>query len=432
MRIITQMRYPLVAMTGLLLSNCQREKQRDGVVRLRAWTMWGGDEADAFQVVVDEFNRTHPHIQVQNLPAVEDTKIIRAIVANDPPEIFTLRDPGYLGSLAANGALLCLDDLFRQSGLDERQYAPGSLSQCRYNGKLYAMIYLQDCFALLWNKDAFVDAGVNPEHPPKTLNELVQYARRLTKRDASGRITRLGMMPPDPLIIIAAFGGQFVDPRTGMPTADHPRNIEALHWYRTLIEAQGTSEEVNAFQAGFGQEMGINNPFLVGKVAMMINGQWNPYWFQRYGPKVRYGAAPIPYPDRYPEMKEPTWLGGNIFCIPANCKHPNEAWEFLRWTQTVEAQVLFASTMHGVPNILAARRERSLREGEPWKRAFAVFMDVANSPNARHFPPTPITGLYQYEIYNAADFVRYGTKTPEQALRDVQRRVTREMLRWKR
>jgi len=363
---------------------------------------------------------------------VEDTKIIRAIVANDPPEIFTLRDPGYLGSLAGNGALLCLDDLFKQSGLRESDYAPGSLSQCRYNGKLYAMIYLMDCFALLWNKDAFGDVGLDPERPPKTLSELLDYARKLTRRDSNGRIVRIGMMPPDPLIIISAFGGQFIDTKTGMPTADHPRNIEALEWYRRLIEVQGSPEEVNAFQAGFGQEMGINNPFLVGKVAMMINGQWNPYWFQRYGPKVRYGAAPIPYPDHYPEQKIPTWLGGNIFCIPVNCKYPKQAWEFLRWTQTVDAQVLFASTMHGVPNILEARKERSLREGEPWKRAFAVFMDVANSPNARHFPPTPITGLYQYEIYNAADFVRYGTKTPAQALRDVQKRVYREMLFWRR
>jgi len=411
---------------------CQRRQPASGVVHLRAWTMWGGDEAEAFQVVVDEFNRTHPHIQVHNLPAVEDTKIIRAIVANDPPEIFTLRDPGYLGSLAGNGALLCLDEFFKQSGLKESDYAPSSLSQCRYNGKLYAMIYLMDCFALLWNKDAFGDVGLDPERPPKTLSELLDYARKLTRRDSNGRIVRIGMMPPDPLIIISAFGGQFIDPKTGMPTADHPRNIEALEWYRRLIEVQGSPEEVNAFQAGFGQEMGINNPFLVGKVAMMINGQWNPYWFQRYGPKVRYGAASIPYPDQYPEQKNPTWLGGNIFCIPVNCKHPKEAWEFLRWTQTVEAQVLFASTMHGVPNILEARKEPSLREGEPWKRAFAVFMDVANSPNARHFLPTPITGLYQYEIYNAADFVRYGTKTPAQALRDVQKRVYREMLFWQR
>lgn len=54
----------------LVLPACQRRQQEAGVVHLRAWTMWGGDEAEAFQVVVDEFNRRHPHIQVHNLAAV--------------------------------------------------------------------------------------------------------------------------------------------------------------------------------------------------------------------------------------------------------------------------------------------------------------------------------------------------------------------------
>jgi multiple sugar transport system substrate-binding protein len=161
---------PIGAGVGIMgATACQRRQPASGVVHLRAWTMWGGDEAEAFQVVVDEFNRTRPHIQVHNLPAVEDTKIIRAIVANDPPEIFTLRDPGYLGSLAGNGALLCLDEFFKQSGLKESDYAPGSLSQCRYNGKLYAMIYLMDCFALLWNKDAFRGSGTGPRASPQNV-----------------------------------------------------------------------------------------------------------------------------------------------------------------------------------------------------------------------------------------------------------------------
>lgn len=400
-----------------------------GVVTLRAWTMWGSDEAGAFQAALDEFNRTHPTIQVRNLPAVDDPKIIRAIVANDPPEIFTLRDPGYLGSLAANGALRRLDQDFRTSGLDANAFAPGSLSQCRFRGHLYAMIYVMDVMALLRNTEAFREAGI--QEPPKTLNELLKLAERLTLREKDGSIRRLGLLPPDPVATMVAFGGGFVDPTTGMPTADHPRNIEALEWYRQLIEVQGGGERVNAFAAGFGPESGINNPFLVNKVAMTINGQWNPYWFQRFGPKVPYAASPLPRPDAHPELDRPTWIGGNLFCIPANCRYPAQAWEFLRWTQTPAAQALFAGTIHGVPNISVARRDPTLRQGERWKEAFSVFMDAADSPNCRHFPVTPITGLYQYELTNAADYVRYGTKTPTQALRDVQGRVSREMAQWR-
>jgi multiple sugar transport system substrate-binding protein len=238
------------------------------------------------------------------------------------------------------------------------------------------------------------------------------------------------MMPPDPLLVISIMGGQFLDPVTGLPTADSPRNVEALTWYRDLIRAQGTPEEVNAFRAGFGDEQGINNPFLVGKVAMMFNGQWNPYWFQRYGPKVRYGATAIPYPAARPKLRRSTYLGGNLFCLPTGGRHRKEAWEFLRWSQTVEAQALFASTIHGVPNLTEARRSPQLRQGESWKEAFAVFMDIADSPNARHFPVTPISGLYQAEMKTAADFVRFGKRTPEAALKDVQARVLREARRW--
>lgn len=396
--------------------------------------MWGGDEAEAFQEVVDEFNRTHPGVVVRNLAAVDDTKIIRAIVADDPPDVFTLREPGYLGSLAGNGALLALDDRFHAAGLQESDFAPGSLSQCRYRGRLHAMLFLMDCYGLLWNKAAFREAGLDPERAPATHEELLDYARKLTKRDAKGNIERLGLAPPDPLVLMASFGGQFTDAENTRPTADHERNVAALRWYRELIEAQGGPEAVNGFAAGFGQEMGINNPFLVNKAAMILNGQWNPYWFQRYGPQVEYGAAPVPYPADHPELKRPTWLGGNLFCIPANTRHAEAAWTFLRWTQTLPAQRLFASTMHGVPNLLEARRDPSLRTvsgpDDAWKRAFGIFMDAATSPNARHFPVTPVTGLYQYELTTATDYVRFGSRTPEAALADVQQRVSREMARW--
>ena len=415
--------------TALIVAGCSPATRTGAdVVTLRAWTMWGSDESPAFQAALDEFNRTHPKIQVRNLPAVDDAKIIRSIVANDPPEIFTLRDPGYLGSLAANGALRRLDDDFRAAGLNEKDFTPGSLSQCRYQGHLYAMLYVMDVMALLRNTTAYQDAGIG--EPPKTLDELLKVAEKLTIRGKDGSIERLGLLPPDPIVALVAFGGRFIDPATGMPTADDPRNIEALEWYRKLIEIQGGGERVNAFAAGFGPESGINNPFLVNKVSMIISGQWNPYWFQRFGPKIKYAASPLPHPDAHPEMDRPTWIGGNLFCIPANCKYPAQAWEFLRWTQTPPAQSLFASTIHGVPNIFSARRDPTLRTGDKWKAAFSVFMDAADSPNCRHFPVTPITGLYQYELTNAADFVRYGTKTPEQALRDVQGRVSREMAQW--
>lgn len=421
---------------SLALSGCRREAETraDGRTVLRVWSMWAGDEEQVFQGVVDHYNRVQDKVYIQNLGAVEDTKIIRSIVAGSPPDFFTLREPGYLAPLAANNALLPLDDWFRESGLREADFVPASLEQGRYQGKLYSMPYLLDAQALFWNPELFRKAGLPPNRPPRTLEQMLDYARSLTLRDANGEIRVLGIRPPDLTYIIGAFGGQFVDPATGAITADHPINIEAARYYRALIEAMGGGKRVLAFTAGFGNEQGTNNPFFLGKIAMMINGQWNPYWFQKYAPHVPYDVAPIPYPARQPHLKRPTWIGQNMFCIPRESKHPREAWEFFVWMQSEEAQVLFAETMHGIPNIRRVLKNPRLRAvrtaGELWKRGYAKFLDLVDSPNARFFPTTPVATLYLHELATAQDFIISGNKTPEQALRDVQQRVSAEMRRW--
>jgi multiple sugar transport system substrate-binding protein len=285
-----------------ILSGCgvRREPTVQGRVVVRVWSMWAGDEEKVFQGVVDYYNRAQDKVYLQNLGAVSDDKILRAVTAGAPPDFFTLREPGYLAPLAANDALLPLDDWFRASGFREADFVPGALELGRYNGKLYSMPYLLDAMALFYNPDHFKRAGIPPDRPPETLEQMLDYARRLTVRERGGAIRTLGLRPPDLIYIIGAFGGQFVDPHTGAPTADHPVNLHAARYYRALIEAMGDGKAVQAFTMSFGNEQGTNNPFFLGKIAMMFNGQWNTYWFQKYAPHVPYAIAPIPYPAGKP------------------------------------------------------------------------------------------------------------------------------------
>jgi multiple sugar transport system substrate-binding protein len=423
----------LLIQTGaaFITTSCSRIRETDeGKVRVRLWSMWGGDEEKVVERVVDEYNRTHPRAFVENLGSVDDNKTIRSLVAGAPPDVFTIADPSALGALVANDALLPLDDLFARSGLRESDYTRASLSQCRYNGRLYAMPYLVDCIVLLWNKKAFREAGLDPERPPQTLEELEAYCKKLTVRGSDGRLKRIGLRPPDAVNLLAIYGGQFFDPATGHITADDPRHVEAVAMYKLLMDAQGGNEAVESFTQGFANSQGSYNPFFLGQTAMTFNGQWNTYWIEKYAPKVEYGVAPLPYPAKYPERKGAAWLGGNLFCIPKESRHVAEAWEFLRWTQTPEAQHLLADTLHGVPNIRASLHDTSLRTGEDWRVQFGKFMDLSDSPNATHFPPMPVATLYLNEISSATDAVRYGRKTPEQAMADVQKRVQREMDRY--
>lgn len=414
----------------LLLSGCRTVPPADPSrrVELTLWTMWSGQEERNFERVCRLYERSHPHVRVRNLGAVsDDTKTIRALVAGAPPDAFTLSNPAYLGALAHNHAVLPLDDLMQSGKLREADFVPAALRLCRYNNKLYGLPFLIDDVALLWNKQAFRDAGLDPERPPRTLEELAEYAVKLTQRDASGKITRLGLRPPsDHYILYALFGGSLLDARTGKISADDAGNVAGLAWYTALVNSVGGVQKVNAFESGFGASQGANNPFYVGKVAMMLDGEWNPYWVSRYAPQIEYGVAPVPPPAARPDRAGTTWIGGNVFCVPTDSKHPDEARNFLAWMQTPEAQILFAHDMNNVPNTRSALRASLLRSGATFRRQFGHFLDLADSPNAAYFPAMPTASLYMSQMSNATDKALYGEQAPAQALAYVRIRVQKE------
>jgi len=420
-------------------SGCGRSQAEARTVRLAVWSMWAGEEERVFKRVLARYMELNPHVRIENLGAVrDDTKTVRAIVAGVPPDLFTVADPLYVGPLAANGAVYALDEWFHASGLREEEFLPAALNQCRYQGRLHAMPFLVDCYALMWNKRLFREAGLDPERPPETLEELEAFALKLTRFDRSGNLIRLGFQPVsnrsfyagEIFMLFHLFGGRLYDPASGRVTPDEPRNVAAMEWFKRLVDRMGGYRRVNAFAAGFGQPQGGNNPFLMGKIAMMINGQWNPYWAHEYKPGLEYGVAPIPAPRNRPDRRGTTWFGGNLFCIPKGSRNPEEAWKLLAWMQTPEAQYLFADTMHGVPNVRAAMRDPRLRTGESWRPLYGRFIDLALSPTAGHFPVLPVSGLYYTQLLDSLDMVLDGQKTPRQALGDVGVRVQRELDRY--
>lgn len=413
----------------LLLAGCSRNGGEKQAIELTVWSMWSGQEEKNFEKVLRRYEQQHPGIHIRNLGAVnDDTKTIRALVAGVPPDFFTLADPSYLGPLARNQAIRPLDSLFQQSGLQTDRFVPASLALARYNGRLYGMPFLIDDYALLWDKKAFREAKLDPDRPPQTLEELADWAVKLTTFDKDGNIVRIGMRPTSDLyLIISLFGGRFIDPQTGRITADDPANIAAVKWYKRLVERMGGISKVRAFASGFGQEQGTNNPFYVGKIAMMFNGEWNPYWVSRYAPQMEYGVAPPPPPASRPDRVRTTWLGGNILCIPTESRHPEEVWKFFLWMQTQQAQVMFAHDMNNVPNSRQALKAPELRNGPPFRKKYSLYLDLADSPNAAFFPAIPVTSFYQNQLATAIDRILLDERTAEQALAEVRQRVQKEL-----
>mgnify|MGYP003694417483 CR=1 FL=1 len=63
----------------------------------------------------------------------------------------------------------------------------------KLDGKYYALPTAVRSLALFWNKTLFKEAGLDPERPPATLDELVDYAKKLTKRSPNGDLLQAGL-----------------------------------------------------------------------------------------------------------------------------------------------------------------------------------------------------------------------------------------------
>lgn len=412
------------------------------------WAQFLGDEQRYFERAVAAFNRSQQEVYIRNISTAEDdTKVFRAISAGVPPDLCILWNPGYVGTLAATGAIQPLDRFFEKSSLRREEFVPAALAGGTYEGKLYSLPYLVDVHCLFWTEKAFREAGLDVERGPRTLGELDEYIKKLTRFDQRGKLLRLGFEPPEPEVCMALWGVRFYDAQKRRITCDEPRAVEALKWRIHLEDLQGGAEKVAAFQAGFGNFDSPQHQFFHGLVAMEGYGEWWPGYVQRYGPHVRYRIGALPYPENYPELKGLSYMVGNYVCMPSGCKHPQEAWRFMEWTHSREGQITFAEGMRNCPDIVSVVKEVAPTP-EQVRRVNLIFVDpglpfeeqkarakpiadvrfglacqAALSPKWAVFPPLPVNVLYKRELLTAFQYAERGTKTPEQALADCQKRV---------
>jgi multiple sugar transport system substrate-binding protein len=416
-----------------VLPGCRRAEARAEKTVLVIWSSPTGPEEQGFEHLCRRFEQEHPGVIVRNTGGLQEPQFIRAIVAGVPPDLAYLYNGVSLGALAANGAVLPLDSYFARSHLREADFLPGAIAQARYKGRLYGMPTTRDSRALYWNRTCFRQAGMDPNRPPRTLEEATAFAVRLTRREPDGSLSRLGMyLPDDPPVLFAMFGGNVWDPQTGQITANRPENIAALRWLVALADAQGGYRAISAFSAGFGSDTSGQNPLATGKIAMRIDGEWSAMHLEKFAPGTDYKLGELPYPAARPGLKNVAWQDGDYMMIPNGSRHPELAWEFMRWMQEPAQQVYYAVIMNNLPTILALRNSPRLTQGPKSLQALGyVLRHIAGgSKNPCFFPSLPITELYQSALRNAFDRALYHDLTPEQALNEVQTRVKRELSRY--
>lgn len=133
-----------------------------------------------------------------------------------------------------------LTDLFEAEGPDfAAQYDPAFLDLMSFDGELYGMGYAYSNAILYYNKDLFEEAGLDPESPPETWDEVLEVAR--TMRAELGEDVVPITYPTDGdnwmfQTNLASAGGSFMDPGETEFTFNSPEAVEAIEFWKGLVD----------------------------------------------------------------------------------------------------------------------------------------------------------------------------------------------------
>ena len=359
--------------------------------------MWGDNPAQ-LQELFNKYGTANNVKVVVNAP-VEEDKVIAGLSGSEPPDVLILSGVDNVGSWTRQGLIVPLDDLIAANKIDLTDIFPAPLDQCKYLGKYSCLPWGTDMYALYYNKDLFEAAGLDPEKPPETLEQLVEYADKLTVKDTSGDYTQFGFVPDFPWghsdLFARMFGGFWYSEDGTKVTFSSAPMVEAFQWQAQFYTKYG-ADNVLKFSSGMGDYNSPDQGFYAGRVAMYVDGEWQPgpNFIKKFKPELNYGVAPFPYPKDHPELKNMAVAQGTVAVIPAGAKNKDASAKLLAWMMSPEIVAEEMYTNFNLPTSKKAAQDPRFHEN----KKFELFLNLMDSPNASHIIYSPISAEVNTEL----------------------------------
>jgi multiple sugar transport system substrate-binding protein len=178
----------------LLIFIREPREEHPGRITIKLWNTTGAQEVDP--PAPGWFNTEQDKIYVQRVgvPFLEiERKFITAVIGNVAPDLFEFFGP--VPQWSSRGALIPLDKYMERDNFDTSLIFDALWDEMKWDGHTYAIPTGTACEAFYWNKAHFREAGLDPDKPPKTWDELEEFAEKLTIRNEKGKIVRAGYIP---------------------------------------------------------------------------------------------------------------------------------------------------------------------------------------------------------------------------------------------
>jgi multiple sugar transport system substrate-binding protein len=335
-------------------------------------------DTDVVKSLLPAFKREYPNVDVKIEALPYDQmrdRIVSSFLASKPSYDLIIVDNPWMRDFVDGGFLQPLDDRIKASeGYDFEDFSKPLRDIAEVDGKTYGVPFYNYALALIYRKDLYAEAGLQP---PKTLDELRAAAQKLTADGRAG----IAMQPQKGYKIFEEWGnylfaaGGSIQDASGKVTLDSPQAREALTKY---IEIYKSSAPKNSLNWAFDE---AQRAVASDKAAQLISYNWTLPTLNKEGKlKGKFGFAEVPGGKAV--------LGAWYWGIPANSATTDASWSFVNW---------ITSKQHDKERVIAGGapvRNSVMDDPQVWEKGFgrdyyqtvkAILEDaapLADGPNA--------------------------------------------------
>jgi sn-glycerol 3-phosphate transport system substrate-binding protein len=378
-----------------------------------------------------DFEKENPGIKLKPIytGTYQDsiTKALTAIKSGEPPVTSILLSTD-MYTLIDEDAIVPFDELVKTADDQAwlKSFYPAFMENSQTGGKTWGIPFQRSTIVLYWNKEAFKEAGLDPNKAPANWKEMAEYGQKLTKRDASGKVTQWGVQIPSSGFPYWLFQGLAIENGANLMNAtgtetyyDKPEVIGALQFWVDLVKKDKVHPE------GIVEWGTTPKDFFERKVAMVWTTTGN-LTNVKNNAKFDFGVAMLPAGK---QRGSPTG-GGNFYLFKKTTPAQREAaFKFIKWVTTPARAAQWGIDTGYVAVRADAWETPAMKQYVAGFPAAAVARDQL--PYAKAELSTHDNQRVTKALNDGLQAALTGTKTPEQAMKDAQRESERILRAYK-
>ncbi|RKP52919.1 ABC transporter substrate-binding protein [Cohnella endophytica] len=257
----------------------------EGKVTITYWNGFSGSDRPVLEALIKKFNSSQDQVEVKMEIMSWDVlyqKLTTSSASGQGPD-FIAFGPENIAKYYDLGVIAPVDDFYSNSMIDTTLLPKGYDQLLHYKDHFVGFPMNYFAHALYYNKDMVKNAGLDPEKPPTTWDEMADWAVKMT----DSKKGQYGMTLPSGWVYIPqlmwANGGDVIDYQTKTSMINKPEAVAAVKYWTDLVLNKKVAPAPNSDNLKM---------FASGKLGMMFDGPWMSPQFK--AAKVNYGVALMP------------------------------------------------------------------------------------------------------------------------------------------